>query len=85
VVLTLFKAEAAEATGQKAEAPGEPAPKPKPDAATGARRSQQLDGGRDVGSRPAPAASDAPEDFDAAFTFFAEKRRLKEQAQRQRR
>lgn len=80
VVLTLFKAERAETTGQKAEAP-ETEEKPKPNAATGARRSQQLDGGRDVGSRPAPAASDAPEDFDAAFEHFSKKRQLKEQAQ----
>jgi hypothetical protein len=67
VALTLFKAESAEANGQQA-------PRPKANAATGARRSQQLDGGRDVGSRPAPAASDAPEDFDAAFKFYTEKR-----------
>jgi len=82
VVLTLFKAEQLEATGQTAEAPQET--KPKADAATGARRSQQLDGGRDVRSKPAPAASEAPDDFDAAFKFFAEKRRLREQAQARR-
>jgi hypothetical protein len=80
VVLTLFKAEKVETTGQTAEAP--PAAvetKPTADAATGARRSQQLDGGRDVRSRPAPAASGPPEDFDAAFAYYAEKRRLAQQ------
>ena len=71
VVLTLFKAENVEANGQQAA-------KPKANAATGARRSQQLDGGRDVGSRPAPAASDAPEDFDAAFDFYTQKRLAKD-------
>jgi hypothetical protein len=71
VALTLFKAESVEANGHKA-------PKPKASAAT-ARRSQQLDGGRDVGSRPAPAASDAPEDFDAAFDFYTQKRLAKDQ------
>jgi hypothetical protein len=71
VALTLFKAEAVEASGQKP-------PKAKASAAT-ARRSQQLDGGRDVGSRPAPAASDAPEDFDAAFDFYTQRRLVKEQ------
>lgn len=78
VVLTLFKAERAETTGQQAAPSTED--KPKPDAATGVKRSQQLDGGRDVRSRPAPAASDAPEEFDAAFEHFSEKRRLKQQA-----
>jgi hypothetical protein len=72
VALTLFKAEAVEASGQK------PQTGKKASAAT-ARRSQQLDGGRDVGSRPAPAASDAPEDFDAAFDFYTQKRLAKEQ------
>ena len=79
VVLTLFKAERAEATGQKPqqEAPAkEEQQQAKPDAATGVKRSQQLDGGRDVRSRPAPAASGPPEDFDAAFKYFTEKRRL---------
>lgn len=80
VVLTLFKAERAETTGQGTETPPKEE-KPKADAATGARRSQQLDGGRDVGSRPAPAASDAPEDFDAAFEHFSRKRQLKQQTQ----
>ena len=74
VVLTLFKAENVVASGQKPDKGG------KASAATGARRSQQLDGGRDVGSRPAPAASDAPEDFDAAFDFYTQKRAAKEQA-----
>jgi hypothetical protein len=83
VVLTLFKAEKAETTGPKVETPAQE-PTPKADAATGARRSQQLDGGRDVRSKPAPAASDAPEDFDAAFEFFAQKRNLKEAQNRRR-
>ena len=72
VALTLFKAENVEASGQQ------PQPGKKASAAT-ARRSQQLDGGRDVGSRPAPAASDAPEDFDAAFDFYTQRRLAKEQ------
>lgn len=77
VVLTLFKAERAEATGQGPDASEKKEePKPKPDAATGEKRSQQLDGGRDVRSRPAPAASGPPEDFDAAFDFFTKKRQL---------
>jgi hypothetical protein len=76
VALTLFKSESGMASGQTDEGG---TPKPKANAATGARRSQQLDGGRDVGSRPAPAASDAPEDFDAAFKFYEQKRLAKEQ------
>lgn len=84
VALTLFKAERSEAAGTEAPAKAAPQPKPepKPDAATGARRSQQLDGGRDVRSRPAPAASGPPDDFEAAFNYFEEKRRLKAQANR---
>ncbi len=74
VALSLFKAERIEASGQRQEAPPEPAPTA--DAATGARRSQQLEGGRDVRSRPAPAASGPPEDFGAAFEYYAEKKRL---------
>ena len=80
VVLTLFKSEKAEATGQTAT----PAAEQKPDAATGKRRSQQLDGSRDTRSRPAPAASDAPEDFDAAFDFFQRKREQQMLATRRR-
>lgn len=81
VVLTLFKAERMETTGQtQTGKPPEKKPeaeqKPKPDAATGERRSQQLDGGRDVRSKPAPAASGPPEDFESAFQYFTEKRRL---------
>lgn len=85
VVLTLFKTERAETAGQKGQS-GQPpkqeqqrqdAQTQKASAATGARRSQQLDGGRDVRSRPAPAASEAPDDFDAAFKYFEEKRRAK--------
>lgn len=72
VVLTLFKSEKAETTGQGSQKPA--ATDTKPDAATGARRSQQLEGSRDTRSRPAPAASEAPDDFDAAFEFFRKKR-----------
>jgi len=72
VALTLFKAENVEASGQQPQ-------KGKKASAATARRSQQLDGGRDVGSRPAPAASDAPEDFDAAFDFYTQRRLAKEQ------
>lgn len=76
VVLTLFKAERMEATGQKEQPKPQAEAKPKAEAATGERRSQQLDGGRDVRSRPAPAASGPPDDFDAAFKYYEEKRRL---------
>lgn len=68
VALTLFKAEMMVPTGQTQEAP--PAPTPTA-TATDAKRSQQLEGGRDVPSRPAPATSGPPEDFDAAFQHFA--------------
>lgn len=81
VVLTLFKTEAGVATGQTEEPRQDDKStdaKPKADAATGARRSQQLEGGRDVRSRPAPAASEPPDDFDAAFKYFEEKRRQKQ-------
>lgn len=77
VVLTLFKTERIEATGRMS---GDQAPAQTVDAATGARRSQQLDGGRDVRSRPAPVTSEAPDDFDAAFKYFEAKRRAKAQA-----
>lgn len=85
VVLTLFKAERMEATGQTDKSQQEPtkappAQAPKADAATDARRSQQLDGGRDVRSKPAPAASGPPDDFEAAFKYFEEKRRLRAKA-----
>lgn len=76
VALTLFKAESVEAAGQTTEATPV-ATSPKPDAATDARRKQQLDGGRAVRSQPAPAASGPPDDFDAAFKYFEEKRRQK--------
>ena len=76
VVLTLFKAENVEAGGQRQEASEPPAPTPKANAATDARRSQQLEGGRDVRSKPAPVASGPPEDFEAAFQYYAEKKRL---------
>lgn len=75
VVLTLFKAERAEASGQGQQASPTQASVAEA-AATGARRSQQLEGGRDVRSRPAPAASGPPEDFDTAFNYYAEKKRL---------
>ena len=75
VALTLFKTERAEATGQgkASAAPATPA-KTEAAATTDTRRSQQLDGGRDVRSKPAPAASGPPEDFDAAFNYFVAKR-----------
>lgn len=76
VVLTLFKAERAEASGQTQQATQQQTQPQKAEAATGARRSQQLEGGRDVRSRPAPAASEPPDDFDAAFKFFEEKRKV---------
>ena len=59
-----------------------PAAEAKPDAATEAKRKQQLEGGRDVRSRPAPAASGAPDDFEGAFGHFAEKKRQEAVAQR---
>lgn len=82
VVLTLFKTEVGGGQGQTEPAPQAQAPKP--DAATDTRRSQQLDGGRDVRSRPAPAASGPPDDFEAAFKFFEEKRREKALANQRR-
>jgi hypothetical protein len=81
VALTLFKAEQIEATGGMSEGP-----KPTPAeatrtqeaaAATGERRSQQLDGGKVVRSRPQPAASGPPEDFEAAFKYYEEQRARK--------
>lgn len=77
VALTLFRTERAEATGQgptqqQPETPQQPTPEA---AATDARRSQQLEGGAEVRSRPAPAASGPPEDFEAAFKFFSDKRK----------
>lgn len=80
VVLTLFKSEKVEATGQGTATVATP----KPDAATGARRSQQLEGSRDTRSRPAPAASEAPDDFDAAFEFFRQKRERQQMAAQRR-
>ena len=84
VVLTLFKTEEGMATPPKEEAtpPVVEDPKPKADAATeDKRRSQQLEGGREVKSKPAPAASGAPDDFTAAFEHFRQKR---ERAERRR-
>lgn len=70
VALSLFKTEmglaASQSQGNAAAAP----------AAT-ARRSAQLEGGREVRSRPAPAASGAPDDFEAAFAHYAAKRDAK--------
>lgn len=80
VVLTLFKSEKVEATGQTEQVAT--ATDPKPDAATGTRRSQQLEGSRDVRSRPAPAASEPPEDFDAAFEFYQKRREQRQALQR---
>lgn len=74
VALTLFKTEMAEANGQRSGAPVATAPAAP--AAT-ARRSQQLDAGRDVRSRPAPATSGPPEDFDSAFAYFEAQRAAK--------
>ncbi len=64
VALSLFKSEMGMAASQ-GEASGQPAA-----AATDARRSQQLDGGRQIRSKPAPAASGAPDDYDAAFAHY---------------
>lgn len=76
IALTLFKTEMAEARGQQPAATAPVATQPAATtAATGNRRSQQLDAGRDVRSRPAPAASGPPEDFDAAFKYFEAKRK----------
>lgn len=80
VVLTLFKTEKGMATPSKDKAtpPVVEDPKSKADAATeDKRRSQQLDGGREIKSKPAPAASGAPDDFTAAFDHFSRKREAK--------
>jgi len=69
VALTLFKTEQAEAKRQGNQQ--DPAPKDK--TATDARRQRQLDGGKVVGSRTAPAAAGAPDDFAGAFDHFAKK------------
>lgn len=79
VVLTLFKTERAETTGGQGAGNGVATATPETaPAATAAqpdaRRTAQLDAGRDVRSRPAPASSGPPEDFDAAFDYFAKKR-----------
>jgi hypothetical protein len=75
VALTLFKTERAETTGHGKAEPAQVDPaKTEAAATTDTRRSQQLDGGRDVRSKPAPAASGPPEDFDAAFNYFVAKR-----------
>lgn len=69
VALTLFKTEQAEAKRQGNHS--DPAPKDKN--ATDTRRQRQLDGGKVVGSRTAPAAAGAPDDFAGAFEHFAKK------------
>lgn len=81
VALTLYKAERMAPTSQGTAAPPAPPAAPAPEAAaTDARRSQQLEGGRDVRSRPAPASSGPPEDFEAAFAYFAERAENKKRA-----
>lgn len=75
VALTLYKSERMMGQSQRQDAPSE---EKKPEtAATDARRSAQLEGGREVRSKPAPATSGPPEDFDEAFKFFAAKRQAK--------
>lgn len=75
VALTLFKTERAETSGQGgAETVGTDENAAAAKATADAKRKSQLEGGRDVRSRPAPAASGPPEDFDAAFQYFTEKR-----------
>lgn len=68
VALTLFKTERAEAIRRAGGDPGHHS------ATTDARRQRQLDGGREVGSRPGSAASGAPDDFDGAFQHFSKKK-----------
>lgn len=76
VALTLFKSARAEESGQsqqKVEDPKQAEAK----ATTDAKRQSQLDGGRDVRSKPAPATSGPPEDFDTAFDYFVQERQRK--------
>jgi hypothetical protein len=74
VVLSLFKTAKAEASLQaRADTGGG-----KTDTATGDRRQRQLDGGREVRSKPLPASTGAPEnDFDGAFNHFAKRHERK--------
>lgn len=67
VALTLFKTERAEAIRKAGGDPGN-------DTATDARRQRQLDGGRDVRSRPGNTASGAPDDFEGAFKHFSSRK-----------
>lgn len=71
--LTLFKTERAEAV-RKGQGDGAP-PDPKPNTATDNRRARQLDGSKRVDSKPASAATGAPDDFTAAFDHFANRRK----------
>lgn len=82
VALSLFKTEMGMAASQNQGARPEPGPEVKANAATGARRSAQLEGGRDVRSRPAPAASGASDDFEAAFAHYQAKQDAKRLAGR---
>lgn len=67
-VLSLYKTEAA-AAGEGGAAVATPA-----QLAADAKRRQQLEGGKETKSRPAPATSGPPDDFDAAQKYYAEKK-----------
>lgn len=69
-VLTLFKLE----RGMTASQGGAPGGEPAAATATDAKRARQLEGGADVRSKPAPATSGAPNDFEAAFAHFSAKK-----------
>lgn len=73
VALSLFKTERAEAIRKGQGEGGKP--DPKPNTATDERRARQLDGGKQVGSRTASAATGAPDEFSAAFDHFASRRK----------
>jgi hypothetical protein len=70
VVLSLYKTAKAEAAHRaRADDDG----KGKTDTATGDRRQRQLDGGKEVRSKPIQAASGVPEDFEGAFNQYAKR------------
>ena len=68
-ILGLFKTEA----GIAARAAAPLAPTPERQAAD-ARRRDQLDGGKEVKSRSAPAASGPPDDYEGAAAYYAAKK-----------
>lgn len=78
VVFTLFKTERdlAKGAGGAGAEPADPNPKPDLDA----RRREQLEGGRVVQNRAAPASEAGPEDVEGQFSYFAKERARKNAA-----